>query len=125
MTTDDIGAVIHNLTPHSATSLYIFDVAAALIALAWVYGSCWWHKSHRHLPTAWIISIVAGAAPVPTWLLMLLMPLDHDLGNTIGMDPIVVALASLYALHAAFRDIRRMTKSATNRKSNGEPPTED
>lgn len=124
MTPESIGALVHGHAPHSAEALFLASVLCALIAVAAVYLRCRFTESHDHLPLNWIVSIAAIAAPVPTWGLLLVMPLDHDLGATVFHDPVVLALAGIYGIAAAFRDTRSMASQSHKRKVRGEPPTE-
>ena len=119
-----IEAAVHQFAPHSREAIFLASILSSIGALLIVYAKCWFGGSHRHLPLNWVISIVAIAAPIPTWCLLLVMPFDADLATTAFNDPIVVGLAGLYGIAAAFRDARRMGRDADRRFSCGEPPTD-
>ena len=125
MNPENFGGAIHQLAPHSAIALFLASVTCALLAVIAVWLRCRYLGSHRHLPLNWVVSVASIAAPVPTWCLLMVMPLDPDLGATVFNDPVVVFLAGLYGLAAAFWDTRRMAREARKRVDRGEPPTDD
>ena len=55
----------------------------------------------------------------------MITPLDPDLALTVFHDPVVVFLAGLYGLAAAFRDTRGMARDARKRMNRGDPATDD
>jgi hypothetical protein len=120
-----IGAFVHRFAPHSREAIFVASVLSAIAALLFVYGYSRTNGSHKHLPLNWVVTTATIAAPVPTWCLLLVMPLDHDLATTAFEDPIVVGLAGLYGIAAACRDIRRMARQARKSFDRGDPPTED
>ena len=119
----DIHAWIHLYAPHSGEALYIWSLATGLVAVGLVYFRCLHTGSQNHLPLAWTVSTAATAAPAPTWILLLLAPLDRDLLQTIANDPVTLALAGLYGLAAAFRDLRNLSADSLKRMKAGQPPT--
>jgi hypothetical protein len=114
-TLKEIGGWIHRHAPHSAEALYASSLLCALSAALMVYGYCRFARCHKHLPVNWMVTTAALAAPIPTWVLLILMPLDTDLSRTVTNDPVVVALAGLYGLSAAIRDGRDMAMAARKR----------
>ena len=119
-----LGAIIHHNAPHTPDGLYLASVVSALAAVLAVYIRCRLTSSDKHLPHNWIVATASVAAPVPTWCLLLAMPLDTDLGQTIFHDPVVVALAGAYGLAAAFRDTRGMASQSRKRRERGDRPTD-
>ncbi len=120
-----VGAWLHSHAPHSAQALYASSAICALLAVLTVYVLSRIDRSHKHLPVNWIVLTAAIAAPVPTWALLIVMPLDPDLGGTISADPVVVALAGLYGLVGAFRDARGIAVEAHRRMLRRESPDPD
>lgn len=125
MNPDSIGVAIHHVAPHTGKALFLASMVFAIGAVLAVYLRCRYTGSHKHLPHNWVVSVASIAAPGPTWCLLLVMPFDPDLGETIFHDPIVVALAGMYGLAAAFKDTRGMASQSRKRKDRGEPPTDD
>jgi hypothetical protein len=113
--TDSLAAFIHGHAPHSATALYLSAVVSALFFLCLVRGRCWWTGSAKHLEEKWIIQTFAAAAPIPTYILLLVVPFDPDLAHSVLDDRVVVALAGLYGLVETLKDIRGTAAGARNR----------
>jgi hypothetical protein len=110
-------AFIHDYTPHNSVALYGAAALSSLVAIGIVWFRCLWTKSGEHLREQWILTTATVAAPIPTYLLLILMPLDHDLSQTILDDPIVVALAGLYGVVEAVKEVRRTASQAHKRKN--------
>jgi hypothetical protein len=111
-----IGEWVHSYAPHSASALYLAAVLSSVFFLALVWCRCAYTGSTRHLGDKWIIPTVAAAAPIPTYLLLLVVPFDPDLAATVLDDRVVVALAGLYGLVETLNDIRRTAAHARERK---------
>jgi hypothetical protein len=103
---------VHGYAPHSGLALYLAAVISALTALAIVWCRTLWTGSSSHLAEKWIISTAAAAAPIPTYALLILVPLDPDLAQHVLEDRVVVALAGLYGLVETLKDIRSIAASA-------------
>ena len=97
-------------------SLYVAAAVSALLAVALVFGRCCWTGSTDQLDDKWIFRTAAGAAPIPTYLLLMILPIDADLGASVLEDRIVVALAGLYGLVEAVKDVRDMAAKARRSK---------
>ncbi len=111
------GAWVHTHTPHSATALYEAAAASAIFFLVGVYLTCLISGSARYLEDKWVIQTAAAAAPIPTYLLMLVVPFDPDLANTVLDDRIVVALAALYGVVETLKDIKEIAARAQGRRA--------
>jgi hypothetical protein len=113
------GAAVHAVAPHSATGLYTAAAISALLALSFVYARCLWTKSVAQLDEKWIIATAAAAAPIPTYILLLVIPFDADLAKFVLEDRVVVALAGLYGLVETVKDIRSMAATANSKRALG------
>lgn len=114
-----MGAYIHQYAPHTATTLYIAAACSALLALALVFGRCLVTGCVDHLNEKWIFQTATAAAPMPTYLLLILLPLDPDLSPNVLDDKVVVALAGLYGLVEAGKEIKRTASRAHAKKKSG------
>ena len=112
-----LGGFVHQYTPHNSLALYAAAVASSLIALTLVYGRCTWTRATDHLSEKWIFQTVAAAAPIPTYLMLLVVPFDPDLAASVLDDRVVVAFAGLYGLVETLKDIRDTAADAHKRKS--------
>lgn len=97
---------VHDYAPHSAVALYAAAAFSAALALVAVYGYCLCTSSTKNLDEKWIFQTATAAAPIPTYILLLIVPFDTDLARTVLDDRVVVALAGLYGLVEALKDIR-------------------
>lgn len=112
-----LGAVVHAYAPHSPIGLYTAAAFSALLALALVYGRCLWTGSRDYLDDKWIMATAAAAAPIPTYILLILVPYDPDLARCVLEDRVVVALAGLYGLVETVKDIREMAARAHRKRT--------
>lgn len=64
----------------------------------------------------WLFRVAAAAAPIPTYILLMLVPFDPDLAQKVLDDRVVVALAGLYGLVETLKDIRGSASEARKRK---------
>jgi hypothetical protein len=124
VTPSRFGAFIHGNAPHSAEALYMAACFTAGVSCLLVFLRTRLSGSHNHLPRNWVVIVAATTAPIPTWFNLLALPVDHDLYQTVLNDPFVVALAGLYGIVAAFRDVRGMARRAGKAYSAGAPPTD-
>lgn len=117
MSPAQIGAAVHAYAPHTSLALYAAAFASAALAIMLVLGRCMWTGSTRHMAEGWLFRVAAAAAPVPTYILLMLIPFDPDLGQRVLDDRVVVALAGLYGLVETLKDIRGSASDAHKRKN--------
>ena len=122
MTLASFGAFVHANAPHNATSLYAAAVASVMAFLVIVWGRCIWTGSTSHLDEKWIFQTATAAAPIPTYILLMVIPFDPDLAHSVLDDRIVVAIAGLYGLVETLKDIRSTAAKAHRLKKRGTPP---
>lgn len=111
-TQSGFGAWVHEYAPHSPIALYAAAAASAIFFLAVVFGFCLWTGSAKHLGEKWIFQTAAAAAPIPTYILLMIVPFDPDLARTVLDDRVVVALAGLYGLVETLKDIKATAGAA-------------
>lgn len=104
--------VVHQNTPHTRTALYLAAFAAALICVGWSYLFCALRGCAEHLPSGWLVRTAGFAAPIPIYVILLLVPVDSDLVQVLREDQIVVAIAGLYGLVETIKDIRASSAEA-------------
>jgi len=115
------GRLVHDHAPHSSTALYAAAAICSLFFVALVWLRCLHQKSLDQLDEKWIFQTVAAASPIPTYVLLLVIPFDPDLAKSVLDDRIVVALAGLYGLVETLKDIRTTASNAV-RRGKGELP---
>jgi hypothetical protein len=111
------GAWVHEYAPHSPVALYAAAAGSAIFFLAVVFGYCLCTGSTKHLGEKWIFQTAAAAAPIPTYILLMVVPFDPDLARTVLDDRVVVALAGLYGLVETLKDIKTTAGSARRGKA--------
>ncbi|MGY2732817.1 hypothetical protein [Sphingomonas sp. UYP23] len=111
-----IGAWVHAYAPHTATALYLAAVLSSIFFLFIIYARCLYTRSVGHLGEKWIFGTVAAAAPIPTYILLMVVPFDPDLAHSVLDDRVVVALAGLYGLVETLSDIRGTAAKARQTK---------
>jgi hypothetical protein len=116
-----VGGLVHAYAPHSSVALYFAAALCAALAVLVVFLLCLVSGSTSQLGDKWVFRIAAGAAPIPTYILLILLPLDPDVGAAVLDDRVVVALAGLYGLSEAIKDIRDMAANAKKAKAGGAP----
>jgi hypothetical protein len=118
------GEWVHWLAPHSGGTLYYAAAVAALLSISAVYARCLWTGSTKQLPMKWVFRTAAEAAPIPTYVLLMLIPADPDLAACVLEDRVIVALAGLYGLVEALKSVRQTATEANARRAVRMPPTE-
>jgi hypothetical protein len=117
MAQSSFGPWVHDYAPHSAVALYAAAALSAAFFLAAIYGYCLCTGSTKHLDEKWIFQTATAAAPIPTYMLLLVVPFDPDLARTVLDDRVVVALGGLYGLVETLKDIRATAERARKSKN--------
>lgn len=117
-----IGALVHENSPHTKQALYLSSALFAIVAVIGVYLRCKKTGSFKYLDRAWVPRVAAWAAPVPVYLLLLVLPFDPDLVHILQSDAIIVALAGLYGMAEALKDVRNTAGLAHDRKLRAPKP---
>jgi hypothetical protein len=104
--TNFLHLLVHKNTPHSAGSIYVSAAIVSLVAVVAVYLRCKQTNSAKQLENRWIGRTASFAAPLPVYVMMMLVPLDPDLVKAMMQDFLIVALAGLYGVSEVINDVR-------------------
>lgn len=89
----------------------------AFLVVSVIYIYCIYHKCVHQLDDHWLVQTIATVTPIPTYVVLLVMPFDNHLAEAALKDHVVVAIAGLYGIIQTSKTIQRTARAARTAKS--------
>lgn len=103
-----IGQVIHDWTPHNSLAIYGCSIVIFVGATIWASYKKRARANRRKMTGADLLRVGFAAGPIPIYLLLPLVPFDHDLTTVLMDEPFQLLIAAGIGLVWTAADIKKI-----------------